>query len=202
MYDVLIIGAGAARMSCALILGSAKSKAFAKDRRIGLIAHQRTSHLQTALFNNVLGFTSGTLGADILKQGSDQLTELYPHVDQIKNEKVKAILRIVDGFKVTTNKNTYTSKTVIVAVGYTNLMTIEGLGPYVEPHPRAPAAKERIWLKNEDHLVDDGLYVAGTLAGWRSQFAIASGSGAQVATDILTLWNDGQDAHVHDKTQG
>src|SRR5690554_6618909 len=102
MYDVLIIGAGAAGMSCALILGSAKSKAFAKDRRIGLIAHQRTSHLQTALFNNVLGFTSGTLGADILKQGSDQLTELYPHVDQIKNEKVKAILRIVDGFKVTT----------------------------------------------------------------------------------------------------
>jgi membrane-bound inhibitor of C-type lysozyme len=43
------------------------------------------------------------------------------------------------------------------------------------------------------------MYVAGTLAGWRSQFAIASGSGAHVATDILTLWNDGKHTKVHDK---
>jgi len=59
--------------------------------------------------------------------------------------------------------------------------------------------KDRIWLKNTDHLIEDNLYVAGTLAGWRSQFAIASGSGAHVATDILTLWNDGKHAKVHDK---
>lgn len=200
MYDVLIVGAGAAGMSCALVLGSAKPKSFAEHKRIGLIAHQRTSHLQTALFNNVLGFPSGTLGSDILFQGKAQLSTLYPHVDQIKNEKVSAILRSAEGFTVTTNKNSYTAKAVVVAVGYTNLITIEGLETYIEPHPRAPAAKERIWLKNDNHLVADGLYVAGTLAGWRSQFAIASGSGAQVATDILTLWNDGNDAHVHDKT--
>jgi hypothetical protein len=46
------------------------------------------------------------------------------------------------------------------------------------------------------------LYVAGTLAGWRSQFAIACGSGAQVATDILTLWNDGIHTKIHDKISG
>ncbi|HUH26940.1 NAD(P)/FAD-dependent oxidoreductase [Gelidibacter sp.] len=200
MYDVLIVGAGAAGMSCALVLGSAKPKDFAKDKRIGLIAHQRTSHLQTAMFHNVLGFPSGTLGSDILFLGKVQLSTLYPHVDQIKNQKVNAILRSAEGFTVTTNKNAYTAKAVIVAVGYTNLITIEGLEAYIEPHPRAAAAKERIWLKNDNHLVADGLYVAGTLAGWRSQFAIACGSGAQVATDILTLWNGGNDTHVHDKT--
>lgn len=200
MYDVLIVGAGAAGMSCALVLGSAKSKAFVADKRIGLIAHQRTSHLQTALFNNVLGFSAGTLGSDILEQGKTQLSTLYPHVDQILNEKVKSILKTAEGFTVATNKSVYSSKTVIVAVGYTNLMAIEGLEAYIAPHPRSVAAKERIWLKNENHLVDSGLYVAGTLAGWRSQFAIAAGSGAQVATDILTLWNDGVDAHVHDKS--
>lgn len=54
-------------------------------------------------------------------------------------------------------------------------------------------------VKNSDHLITEHLYVAGTLAGWRSQFAIASGSGAQVATDILTLWNDGKHTKVHDK---
>lgn len=78
-------------------------------------------------------------------------------------------------------------------------MTIEGLEPYIEAHPRAAAEKNRIWLRNTDHLIKENLYVAGTLAGWRSQFAIASGSGAHVATDILTLWNDGKHVKVHDK---
>jgi len=59
--------------------------------------------------------------------------------------------------------------------------------------------KNRIWLKNTDHVIENGLYVAGTLAGWRSQFAMASGSGAHVATDILTFWNNGEQTKVHDK---
>lgn len=199
MHDVLIVGAGAAGMSCALVLGSAKSKPFADHKRIGLIAHQRTSHLQNALFNNVLGVSPGTLGADILVQGKAQLATLYPHVDQIEAEKVRSVIKSAEGYTVTTNKNSYTSKVVVIAVGYTNLITIKGLEPYIEPHPNAAAAKERIWLKNQHHVVEEGLYVAGTLAGWRSQYAIACGSGAQVATDILTLWNDGNDTHIHDK---
>jgi hypothetical protein len=199
MYDTVIIGGGAAGMSCALILGSAKSKPFALDKKVAIVMHQKTSHLQNALFNNVLGLAPGTLGADILTNGKSQLQELYPQIEQIENEKVSSILNTINGFTITTNKNTYQSKRVVIAVGYTNLMTIKGLENYVEPHPRAAIEKERIWLKNENHLVDNNLYVAGTLAGWRSQFAIASGSGAQVATDILTLWNDGKQTKIHDK---
>ena len=78
-------------------------------------------------------------------------------------------------------------------------MTIKGLENYIEPHPREAIEKDRIWLKNTDHLIEENLYVAGTLAGWRSQFAIAAGSGAHVATDILTLWNGGKHTKVHDK---
>ncbi len=199
MFDALIIGGGAAGLSCALILGSAKEKSFATDKKIGIIVHQRTSHLQTALFNNALGLPPGTTGQSILDNGTAQLKELYPHVVQIDGEKVTEILKTDEGFKIITNKSIYASKLVVVAVGYTNLLNIKGLETYIEPHPRAVAAKERIWLKNENHLIENGLYVAGTLAGWRSQFAIASGSGAQVATDILTLWNGGIDSHVHDK---
>ncbi|WP_174435337.1 FAD-dependent oxidoreductase [Psychroserpens damuponensis] len=199
MYDVLIIGGGAAGMSCALVLGSAKPKPFAADKQIAIVTHQKTSHLQNALFNNVLGLTPGTLGADILESGTKQLKQLYPHVEQIDSEKVTSVLRTAEGFTITTNKGSYQSKLVVIAVGYTNLLTIQGFESYVEPHPRAAIEKDRIWLKNEDHLVDNGLYVAGTLAGWRSQFAIASGSGAQVATDILTLWNDGKQTKIHDK---
>ncbi len=199
MYDVLIIGGSAAGLSCALVLGSAKDKVFTKDKHIGIIAHQKTSHLQTALFNNVLGLTPGTTGTSILESGKKQLSDLYPHVAQINGEKVLEISKVDTGFTIRTNKNTYNSIIVVIAVGYTNLLTIKGLEAYVEPHPRAAIEKDRIWLKNTDHLIEDNLYVAGTLAGWRSQFAIASGSGAHVATDILTLWNDGKHTKVHDK---
>jgi thioredoxin reductase len=199
MHDVLIIGGGAAGMSCALVLGSAKEKPFAKDKQIAIITHQKTSHLQTALFNNVLGLAPGTTGASILQSGKQQLLDLYPHVEQIDKEKVLEVSKIENYFEVKTNKNSYQSKIVVIAVGYTNLMRIKGLEHYIEPHPRAAIEKDRIWLKNSDHLITEHLYVAGTLAGWRSQFAIASGSGAQVATDILTLWNDGKHTKVHDK---
>ncbi|WP_418509000.1 FAD-dependent oxidoreductase [Corallibacter sp.] len=199
MFDVLIIGGGAAGLSCALILGSAKNKDFAKDKRIGIITHQKTSHLNTALFNNVLGLNPGTTGLSILNDGKQQLADLYPHVEQIEKEKVSQITQTDTSYTVVTNKNTYTTKLVVIAVGYTNLLTIKGLENYVGPHPKAAIEKDRIWLKNEDHLVTKGMYVAGTLAGWRSQFAIAAGSGSQVGTDILTLWNNGKHTKVHDK---
>ena len=201
MFDVLIVGGGAAGMSCALVLGSANEKAFAKEKRIGIITHQKTSHLQNALFNNVLGLKPGTTGASILEGGKRQLADLYPHVNQIEKEKVLEVSKEDDAFAVRTNKNSYKAKSVVIAVGYANLMHIKGLEQYIEPHPRAAIEKDRIWLKNTNHLVEDNLYVAGTLAGWRSQFAIASGSGAHVATDILTLWNGGKHTKVHDKVE-
>ncbi|WP_405293999.1 FAD-dependent oxidoreductase [Algibacter sp. Ld11] len=199
MYDALIVGGGAAGLSCALVLGSAQNKAFAQNKKIAIITHQKTSHLQTALFNNVLGLAPETTGESILEQGKTQLASLYPHVEQIDLEKVLEIEKQNEAFKILTNKTTYNTKIVVIAVGYTNLLNIKGLETFIEPHPRAAIEKDRIWLKNTDHLIEENLYVAGTLAGWRSQFAIASGSGAHVATDILTLWNGGKHVKVHDK---
>ncbi len=198
-FDTLIIGGGAAGLSCALVLGSAKHKPFAMHKTIGVITHQKTSHLQNALFNNVLGLQPGTLGKTILTEGKQQLHDLYPHIFQIETEKVTQIDPFNEGFNVITTKNTYTSKIVVITVGYTNLITIKGLEHYIEPHPRAELEKDRIWLKNTNHLVAKNLYVAGVLAGWRSQFAMACGSGAHVATDILTLWNNGVHTKAHDK---
>lgn len=198
-FDVLIIGGGVSGMQCALVLGSAKNKPFAHDKDIGIILHQRNSHLQNALFNNVLGVAPKTLGKDILKEGQQQLTNLYPHVSQIVNEKVLAVLEEGAVYKVVTNKQNYFTEAVVVALNYSKPFDIAGLEQYIEPHMRANPMKDRIQLRNFNHLISNGLYVCGTLAGWRSQFAIAAGSGASVATDILTLWNDRIATKVHDK---
>jgi L-2-hydroxyglutarate oxidase LhgO len=198
MFDVLIIGGGVSGISCALVLGSAKNKSFVTDKKIGIIAHQKTSSLQEALLNNVYGIASGTLGSNLLAESIQHLSESYPHIDQIPNEKVLKIDRESTEFIVTTNKNTYKAKIVVVGIGAANTFAIEGLIEYVEPHKKIPVEKQRIQLQNTDHKVTEGIYVTGTLAGWRSQVAIAAGSGAAVATDILTLWNDGIQTQAHD----
>lgn len=198
MFDVLIIGGGVSGVSCALVLGSAYKKAFAADKEIGLIAHQKTSSLQEALFNNAYGISPGTLGSDLLHTSLQSLSQLYPHVRQITGEKVLKIEGEYPNFRIHTNKEVYTSKNVVIAIGYSNTFAIEGLMQFAKPHPKAVAQKQRIYLENNDHKVADGIYVAGTLAGWRSQLSIAAGSGAAVATDILTLWNGGIDSQSHD----
>ncbi len=198
-FDVMIIGGSAAGLSCALILGSAVDKPFAKNKKIGIVAHQKNSALKEALLNNVLGFKKGTKGSEVLEDGLNQLSQLYPHVIQIENEKVTKVEGEFPNFKIFTNKNSYNAKTVVVAVGPSNLFNIEGLMQYVIPHRSLPPQKERVMLKNKNHLMAEGIYVAGVLAGWRSQFTIAAGSGAQVATDILTLWNEGCHTMIHDK---
>ncbi|WP_298308908.1 FAD-dependent oxidoreductase [Flavobacterium sp.] len=198
MFDVLIIGGGVSGVSCALVLGSAHKKAFAQDKKIGIITHQKTSSLQEALFNNAYGIPAGKLGSELLTESLEQLQNLYPHVEQIENEKVLKIEGDSPNFNVITNKSSYQTKNIVVGIGSANTFAIEGLMHYVEPHKKAIAEKQRIQLKNDDHKVTEGIYVSGTLAGHRSQLAIAAGSGAAVATDILTLWNDGISSQAHD----
>jgi NADH dehydrogenase FAD-containing subunit len=201
LFDVLIIGGGVAGMSCALVLGSARNKPFASDKSIAIITHQKTSSLQGAVYNNAYGIPAGTLGNDLLAQSIVQLRESYPHIVQIPNEKVLRVEGQAPSFKVITNRNTYATKAIVIAIGAANTFSIEGLMHYVIPHQKSIPAKNRIQLANQDHKVAEGIYVAGTLAGWSSQLPIAAGSGASVATDLLTLWNDGIPTHVHDSVK-
>ena len=199
MFDCLIIGGGVSGISCALVLGSAKEKPFVTDKKTGIIVHQKASMLQDALFNNAYGITPGTLGSQLLLQTPQDLQELYPHIEQVSNEKVVSVVTKNDTFLVTTNENVYETKIVVIAINSSNPFTIEGcLQPYVIPHKKSLPQKNRLQLANNDHLIFKNAYVAGTLAGHRSQLTIAAGSGAAVATDILTLWNNGIETHSHD----
>lgn len=198
MFDVLIIGGGVSGVSCALILGSARNKTFVQDKKIGIVAHQKASSLQDALFNNAYGISSGKLGSEILEESIQHLQKTYPHINIIGEEKALKIEGSAGNFTITTNKNSYQTKMVVIGIGAGNPFTIEGLEEFVMPHQKIIPEKNRIQLKNNDHKVTEGIYVTGTLAGWRSQLAIAAGSGAAVATDILTLWNNGIHVQAHD----
>ncbi len=201
MLDVFIIGAGVSGVSCALVLGSAQNKPFANEKKIAIVTHQKASSLQNAVFNNAYGISPGKLGSELLDESLAHLAHSYPHVQQIQGEKVLSISGAAENFSITTNKSVYKAKSIVVAIGAGNPFTIEGLEDFVAPHQKTPAIKNRIQLKNNDHLVTEGIYVAGVLAGHRSQLAIAAGSGAAVATDILTLWNDGNHVMVHDAVE-
>jgi thioredoxin reductase len=198
-FDALIIGGGVAGLQCALILGSAREKPFAIQKNIAIIAHQKASHLQNALFNNVLGLSPNTIGKDILVSGKQQLATEYPWISQIENEKVISIVHAADLYEVTTNKGIHIAKIIIIALNYSKPLTIKGLNDFIGPHQKANPEKDRIQLKNTNYFIQKGMYCCGTIAGCRSQFAIAAGSGAAVATDILTLWNDGNHVKIHDK---
>lgn len=198
MYDALIIGGGVSGVSCALLLGSAQHKEFVANKKIAIIAHQKASSLQNAVFNNAYGIPAGKLGSELLNESLEHLSSQYPHVDQILSEKVLKINALKDTFEVITNKSSFITKIIVLAIGSGSPFLIEGLEKYVIPHKKAMPEKSRIQLQNEDHLVTKGIYVCGTLAGQRSQFSIAAGSGASVAGDILTLWNNGNPIQVHD----
>lgn len=201
MFDVLIIGGGVAGVSCALVLGSSLKKPYAEGKRIGIFTHQKASALQDGIYNNAYGIAPGTLGKDLMQQSLEHLSGTYPDVVQLPGEKVTKVEGGAGNFTVTTNKGEYQTKMVVVAIGSAGTFDIGGLMGYVIPHKKAIPEKNRIQLQNEDHLVADGIYVAGTLAGERSQLSIAAGSGAAVATDIMTLWNSGTPSQHHDSTR-
>ncbi len=200
-FDVLIIGGGVSGMSCALVLGSAKNKPFASEKKIGIFTHQKSSALQEAVFNNAYGISPGKLGSELLLESKTHLSETYPHIIQIPDEKVLKIEGKYPNFTVTSNKNTYKTQYIIVGIGSANTFDIEGLNQFVIPHQKALAEKQRIQLQNADQKVIEGIYVIGTLAGCRNQLTIAAGSGAAVATDLLTLWNEGIPVQVHDSNK-
>lgn len=201
MFDVLIIGGGVSGVSCALIVGSALKRPYAEGKKAGILTHQKATSLENAVFNNAYGIPAGTLGSTLMETTLEQLATLYPEMEQIPNEKVMSVEGTAGNFTVTTNKGSYQAKAVVLAIGSANTFAIEGLMEYVIPNKKAIPEKNRIQLKNEDHLVAEGIYAAGTLAGHRSQLAIAAGSGAAIGTDILTLWNDGKPTQYHDSVK-
>jgi flavin-dependent dehydrogenase len=83
MFEVLIIGGGVSGMSCALVLGSAKIKNLQLKNQI--FTHQKSSSLRKLFLITPMEFLPKHWARIV--QSTQQLSQLYPHVTQIPDEK-------------------------------------------------------------------------------------------------------------------
>ncbi len=194
-YDVAIIGGGAAGLSCALTLSSAKGKFPWAENRKYLVLDNDSSDLLKALLNNVPAVPKGTLGKDLLKQLKEQVEDYG--ITDIKQERVVKIEGEKGNFVIhTENGKQYKADYVVLATGF-HEFNIEGLDVEVVPNPKAPRPGKIMIKSDEFNKVKDGLYVAGLLAGVYTMFASAAGSGVETACAIMSEWA-GKNVVVHD----
>jgi len=185
-YDVIIIGGGAAGLSCALTLASSKDRfPWAEGRRF-LVIDNDSSDLLKAMLNNVPGVEQGTLGRELLDKIRKQI-DSYGNVDIIKDRVVFARGSKGNFIVETENERRFEGDYLVLATGF-HEFNIDGLEVEVVPNPKAPRPGKIMINIDRDYKVRDGLYVAGLLAGVSSMFAAAAGSGVQVACNIMEEW--------------
>lgn len=107
MYDVIIIGGGPAGISASLYTKRGNLKT--------LVLYETKSNLEKANeIENYYGFNNGISGKDLYEKGIEQAKNIG--VTVIKEEAI-SIDMTDKGFKVTTIKSRYETKTVILATG-------------------------------------------------------------------------------------
>ena len=193
MYDVLIIGGGAAGYGCALTLVSVEDKfPWAKDKKYMMLDNGKSDILNASFFN-LAGVSFGIGGDELLSNMEKQLKNFKNC--SLEDDTITKIEKTENGYKVISELNVYEAKIVVLATGM-HAFNIEYENIEVLPHNDI-MKPNKICLKNDNNLIEDGLYVAGLASGAKTMFAIANGEGAKVACDIFKVWT-GKPAVAHD----
>jgi thioredoxin reductase len=195
IYDVVIIGAGASGYGCAMTLASVNDKFdWAKDKKY-LIIDDENSDIKKASFYNLSGVKYGIGGDDLVDELGIQLRKLK-HC-QTNNATVTKISKKDDNFILTAGDDTFETKILVLATGM-HSFDIECENIDIEVLSNSNIIKpNKIYLKNDNNLIMENLYVCGLASGVKTMFAIANGDGVKVACDIFELWT-GKKAVAHD----
>lgn len=194
MLDVLIVGGGAAGYGCALTLASVEDKfEWAKDRKY-LMLDSGESDILKARFYNLAGVSFGMGGDELLTTMQKQIAN-YKSIE-VAYKKVVTIEDIEGGFRVMSEDGTqYEAVRVVLATGM-HRFDIDVEGVEILPHEDVLKPK-KICLKHSDHIIREGIYVAGLASGAKTMFAIANGEGSKVACQIFKEWT-GKPMVAHD----
>ena len=193
MYDVLIIGGGAAGYGCALTLASVEDKFDWAQNKKYLMLDNEDSDITKASFFNLAGVDFGIGGDSLIKKMETQLAN-FKSCTKVCDTVIK-IEKKEDYFVVITQNNNYEAKIVVIATGM-HKFDIECDLVQVQEHTDV-LKPNKVCLKNTNNMIEENLYVAGLASGAKTMFAIANGEGAKVACDIFKQWT-GKPAVAHD----
>lgn len=191
-YDLIILGAGAAGLSCANLLASA-IKMYDLKKSV-LVLDNNKSDILKAKFFNASGLPYGENGDITIDRIKNNIQE-FSNIEFLDCT-IESMKPNLTECEIFTNQNSLISEKVVIALGFKNPV-VNHLGVEVTSHPKIQR-QDRYAIPNNNLKISDNIYVCGSLAGKMSQYAIAAGTGAEVAMDILYSWT-GEWKHVHDK---
>jgi len=168
MYDIIIVGAGPAGMTAAIYSSIARKKVLILEKSVygGQI-------VSADVIKNYPGFEEIS--------GYEYATKLYNQVKKlnpdIKFEEVLEIKNRNEFKEVITNKNSYKSKTVIIAAG---------------------ARNRKLGLNNEEKLIGKGISYCSTCDGvfYKGKTVAIIGGGNNAIDDALYLSNIASKVYV------
>jgi thioredoxin reductase len=174
MYDVAVIGGGAAGGSAAVFFGYAGVKTLVLDNDKGMT--------RRAWIPNHYGFPDGVSGPDLVEAGRRQATKLGAEwvVAQVASVEQKD-----GGYLVTTEDGrTFEAKQVVLATGGATALA-EQIGLEMA-EGREPHFPKVVKVDAEGRTGRPGLWAAGVLAGVSAHTIITAGHGANVAVALLS----------------
>lgn len=175
MLDVVVIGAGPAGASAALLTAKAGKKTLVLD-------NDKTV-TKRAWVENHYGVMEIS-GPDLVEIGKQQVTKFGGEIVQAT---VNNISKVGEGFKVETENGEYEAKHVIVATGFlVDLAEKAGLTTKPGTEPRV---KTILDVDAQGKTNVDGIWAAGTVAGVSVHTIVTAGDGAKVAINVISELN-------------
>lgn len=178
MFDVVIVGAGPAGLSAALILGRCRRKVLVCD----------AGHPRNAASQALHGYLTrdGIEPADLLRIGREQLRP-YTTV-QLRSGEVTDARRVGNEFEITVNAETVSSRKLLLATGVVDhLPDIEGLKPlYGRSVFHCPYCDG--WELRDQPIAiygreDRGAGLALELTGWSRDLIVCTDGPATILVD-------------------